>query len=165
MIFLGILALLYSMAYMNDVWGFPSVVAADMSFLLFCIGGILAFIGVIAFKAGDVTEGILFAFAGISALIANGALIFGFASVAYLDWIVLIIILMVAVILFLGGDTTFGLAVLLIALGSLFAAAFGSTDLGPIAACIAYLAAGVMLLYVAISDWLFVETGVDLPIL
>jgi len=165
MLFLGTLAILYSILYMNNVWEVPKIVAADYSFLLFCVAAILTFIGIIAFKAGDMTEGMLFFLGGLSAVVANGAVLFGFGTVAYLDMVITVMLFVVALILFAGRDITFGISVIAIAVGFAFATCLSGYDAGLIAACIAYLIGGILLLYVAISDWLFVETGVDLPIL
>jgi hypothetical protein len=164
MLFLGILAILYSINYMDVAWGVTTI-DAGFNFLLLCVAGVLAFVGILAFKAGDMTEGMLFFIVGFAALALHGGDILGYGIPSYAGLIVAIILLVVIGALFAGRDITFGIAVLLFLIGLLFVIFFAGTDIGAPVAAIAFLISGIILLYVAISDWLFVETGADLPIL
>ena len=165
MLFLGILAIIYSIGLFNAAWNVTTIIASDFGFLLFCVAGVLTICGILALKAGDLTEGILFFIVGVAALILNGGLVFGFGAAGYFDWIGVILVLIIAILLIIGRDLTFGISVLLFCGGWLFVTAFGGSDLTCNIAGGFYLLAGIILVYVAISDWIFVETGVDLPIL
>ena len=164
MLFLGILAILYSINYMDVAWSVTTI-DAGFDFLLVCVAAVLTFAGYLAFKAGDMTEGMLFFIVGFSALILHGGDILGYGIPSYMGIIVAIVLFVAMAALFAGRDTTFGIAVLLFIIGLLFVVFFGSTDIGAPVAAITFLISGIVLLYVAISDWLFVETGADLPIL
>jgi len=165
MLFMGVLAILYSIGFLNDALDVTVIIGTDMGFTLFCAAGVLAFCGVLSLKAGDLTEGILFSLVGLSALILNGGMILGFGPAGYFDWIALIVILIVAIILITGRDITFGISVLLFCGAWAFATVFGAQDFTNYVSGIFYLIAGILLVYVAVSDWIFVETGTDLPIL
>jgi len=165
MLFLSILALLLSISFLDAAFNTVSaIVAADFEFLVFFIAGILLIIGIVSLKAGDVTEGILFSVVGLSVVLAFVTEWFGYGTLPYFDWIVLFLLFIVLVILFVGRDITFGIGVLLFFIGFAFALIFGG-DLALVIAGVMYLLAGIVLLYVAITDWIFVETGADLPLL
>jgi|GEM_PF-2053181 len=163
MLFLGILAILYSINYMDVAWGLAPI-DAGFVFLLLCVAGVLTFVGILAFKAGDVTEGMLFFIVGFAALVLHGGNMLGYGVPGYMGLIVAVILLIVVAALFAGRDRTFGVAVFAFLVGLLFVVVFESTSLGAPVAAIAFLISGAILLYVAISDWLFVETGADLPV-
>ena len=166
MIFLGALALLFSISFLDAAFNTASIIIAnDFGFLLFCVAGILALIGVFALRAGDVTEGILFFLVGLSVVILHGSELLGYGSVAYFDWIVIFVLFISMLILFVGRDITFGIGVMFFFIGFAFATAFAPGDLVSLVSGFSFLFAGVVLLYVAITDWLFVETGIDLPLL
>jgi hypothetical protein len=164
MLFLGILAILYSINYMDVAWSVTTI-DANFVFLLLGAAAVLTFAGIFSLKAGDVTEGILFLFVGVSALMLHGGYFLGYGLPAIGGWILALILFVVVIILLKSRDITFGIAVFIFLVGLLFVAAFESTTVGPMVACIAFLLAGAILLYVAISDWLYVETDADLPIL
>jgi len=166
MLLLGVLAILLSISHLDAAWNSVSViVTSDYGFLLFCVAAALAIAGIFALKAGDLTEGILFALVGLFFVITYGSDILGYGTLPYLGWIIVFVLFMVMLILFVGRDLTFGLGVLFFFIGFVFALAFDDGDIGPIIAGASFLIAGLILLYVAISDWIFVETGVDLPLL
>ena len=165
MLFLGILAIIYSIGLFNDAWNVTTIVASDLGFVLFCVAAVLTICGILALKAGDLTEGILFFIVGLAAMILNGGAVFGFGAVGYFDWIGIILVLIIAILLISGRDLTFGISVLLFCIGWLFVTVFEASDLLFGISGAFYLIAGIILVYVAISDWIFVETGVDLPIL
>jgi hypothetical protein len=165
MLFLGILALLLSISFLDAAFNSASIlVADDYNFLLFCVAGVLAIIGVFSLKAGDVTEGILFLLVGLSAVIAFGSVWFGFGALPYFDWMVVFVLFIIMLILFVGRDLTFGFGVTMFFIGFAFATTFGDGDIVAMVSGFSFLIAGVILLYVAITDWIFVETGVDLPL-
>jgi len=164
MLFLGILAILYSINYMDVAWDVATI-DAGFVFLLICVAGVLTFTGILAFKAGDMTEGMLFFIIGFAALVLHGGDFLGFDIPAYMGLIVAIIAFIAAAALFAGRDNTFGIAVVIFVIGMLVVVLLESTSIGAPVAAIAFLISGIILLYVAISDWLFVETGADLPIL
>ncbi|MCL2143646.1 MAG: hypothetical protein FWH44_05270 [Methanomassiliicoccaceae archaeon] len=159
------MAILFSVGYLDEAWNIASViVTSDYDFLMFCTAAILTFIGLLSLKAGDMTEGILFIFVGLSTVLAFGTVQFGFGTLPYYDWILALILLIVMLLLFVGRDLTFGIAVFFFFVGFMFALVF-SGDIVPIISGVSFLLAGLIFLYVAISDWIFVETGIDLPIL
>ena len=165
MFFLGILAILFSINYLDAAWNIASViVASDYEFLLLCTAAILALIGILSLKAGDVTEGILFFFVGFAVVLPSVCDYFGYGALPYYDWILALILFVVILLLFIGRDLTYGIAVLLYFIGFIFALVF-TGDIVPIISGVTFLLAGLILLYVAISDWIFVDTGIDLPIL
>ena len=165
MLFLSVLALLFSVSFLDAAFNSVStIVATDFGFLLFLVAGILTIIGVFALKAGDVTEGILFFVAGLSVVLVFVTEWFGYGALPYFDWIVLFLLFIVMIILFAGRDITFGLGVMFFFIGFAFALIF-TGDIATIIAGVMYLLAGIVLLYVAITDWIFVETGTDLPLL
>jgi hypothetical protein len=165
MLFLSILALLLSISFLDAAFNTVSAInAADFEFLVFCMALILAVIGIFALKAGDVTEGILFFMVGLSVVLAYATEFFGFATLSYFDWILLFVLFIVLIVLFAGRDITFGIGVALFFIGLVFALIF-SGDIATIISGVMYLLAGIVLLYVAITDWIFVETGADLPLL
>jgi hypothetical protein len=166
MIFLSALALLFSIGYLDAAFNSATATTdTDFEFLLFCVAGILALIGVFALKVGDVTEGILFLMVGLSVVITFGSELLGYGSLNYFNWIVVFLLFIIAMILFAGRDITFGIGVVLFFIAFAFVAAFEFGDLVAMVAGIAFLAAGIVLLYVAITDWIYVETGTDLPLL
>jgi len=166
MIFLGALALLSSIFYLDAAFNSASVIVAnDFNFMLFCVAGILALIGVFSLKAGDVTEGILFLMVGLSVVIVYGSELLGYGSLTYFDWVVVFILFIIMLILFAGRDITFGLGVMMFFFAFAFVTAFDASDLVSMVAGFAFLAAGIILLYVAITDWIYVETGADLPLI
>ena len=164
MLFLGILAILYSINYMDVAWGITTI-DAGFKYMLICVALVIAFVGFLAFKAGDMTEGMLFFIVGFSALMFHVGSIFGYSIPGYMGIILVIILFIAAIALFMGRDITFGFAVILFIVGLLAVVTLGSTDVGVLLAALTFLLSGIILLYVAISDWLFVETGADLPIL
>ena len=164
MIFLGSLAILYSIFYMNDAWDLGLILGDDLSFILVAVALILSAAGVLSLRAGDLTEGLLFGLVGFTVLLEQLSSFWGFDSLFYMHWIVAIVLLVVILILFIGGDTTFGIATLLFVVGLAFFLIF-DTALVPTVCGITFLISGILFLYIAISDWLFVETGIDLPIL
>jgi hypothetical protein len=166
MLFLGALALLFSIGYLDAAFNSATVLTdTDFEFLLFCVAGILALVGVFSLKVGDVTEGILFLLVGLSVVIVFGSELLGYGSLHYFDWIVVFLLFIIALILFAGRDITFGLGVLLFFIAYAFVAAFEFGDLVAMVAGITFLASGIIMLYVAITDWIYVETGADLPLL
>ena len=169
MLFLGILAILYAIFRLDIVWNLTGVVyGPSYDFMILCVSGILALSGIIALKAGDLTEGLLFALVGFFAFIAAAdTLFFGYGGVFWImDWLLFLLLMVIVMLLFSSKDRTFAFAVALFAIGTLVLIAFGGTsgDFAPMVAGIMFLLAGLIFLYVAISDWLFVETGADLPI-
>jgi hypothetical protein len=164
MLFLGILAILYSVNYMDVAWDVTTI-DAGFVFLLLGAAGVLTFAGIFSLKAGDITEGLLFSIVGVSALMLHGGYFFGYDVPIIAGWILALVLFVIVIILLKSMDITFGIAVFAFLAGLLFVVAFGSTEIGPIVACLAFLLSGILLLYVAISDWLYVEMGVDLPIL
>jgi len=166
MIILGALALLFSIGFLDDAFNTASIInATDFNFLLFCVAGVLALIGVFALRAGDVTEGILFFMVGLSVVILHGSELLGYGPISYFDWVVVFILFIIMLILFVGRDITFGIGVMFFFIGFAFATAFAAGNLVSLVSGFSFLFAGVVLLYVAITDWLFVETGIDLPLL
>jgi len=163
MLFLGILAILYSINYMDVAWNITTI-DPGFSFLLVCVAGVLAFVGILALKAGDITEGILFFIVGFGALALHGGAMLGYNVPGYAGLIVAIILFVVIVMLFASRDRTFGISVVFFLIGLLAVVFFESTAIGAPLAAIAFIISGLILLYVAISDWLFVETGADLPV-
>jgi hypothetical protein len=164
MFFLGLLALLLAITYINDAWNLTTIVAHDLTILVLIVAVILGIAGLFSLKAGDLTEGILFSFVGLIFFVSSVAQLHGFGTISYLDWIFVLVMIIAALILLAGRDITFGLAVILFAVGFLFELAFSGSLVNVISG-LAYLFAGLLLVYVAISDWIYVETGKDLPIL
>jgi hypothetical protein len=164
MLFLGILAILYSLNYMDVAWNLVTI-DPGFEFLMLCVAAVLTFAGIFSLKAGDVTEGLLFFIVGVSALMLHGGDFLGYGVPAIAGWILALILFVVVIILLKSRDVTFGIAVFIFLVGLLFIVAFEGTELAPIVAALAFLLAGAILLYVAISDWLYVETDADLPLL
>jgi len=166
MIFLGALALLLSIGYLDAAFNTATIInALDFEFLVLCIAGILALTGVFSLKVGDVTEGILFLVVGLSFVIQFASVLLGYGSVTYFDWIVVFLLFIIALILFAGRDITFGIGVLFYFIAFVFLAAFEFGDLVAMVAGGSFLIGGILMLYVAITDWIYVETGADLPLL
>jgi len=164
MLFMGILGIMLSVLMINTVWELTVFDPFGFAFLVSCVAGVLAFAGVISLKAGDMTEGILFTLTGFTMLVGFGGILYGFLVVTYIEWILAAFLLVIALVLLIGRDTTFGIAVSLFFTGLMFSFIYGSDIVATISG-IAFLASGIVLMYVAISDWLFVEEGIDLPIL
>ena len=138
MLFLGILAILYSINYMDVAWSITTI-DAGFNFLLLCVAGVLTFVGILAFKAGDMTEGMLFFIVGFAALVLHGGNILGYGVPGYMGLIVAIVLFVVIGALFAGRDITFGIAVFFFILGLLFVVFFESTEIGAPVAAIAFL--------------------------
>jgi hypothetical protein len=164
MLFLGILAILYSVNYMDVAWDVTTI-DDSFVFLLLGVAGVLTFAGIFSLRSGDITEGLLFFTVGVSALMLHGGYFFGYGIPVIAGWVLALVLFVAVIVLLNSRDITFGIAVFSFLAGLLFVVAFGSTELGPIVAFLAFLFSGVLLLYVAISDWVYVETGADLPIL
>ncbi|MDR2865988.1 MAG: hypothetical protein LBV13_01070 [Methanomassiliicoccaceae archaeon] len=165
MLFVGILAILYSIVYLSDALDF-TIIYSNFDYMFLCVGGVLTLIGIVALKAGDLTEGIIFTIIGLAAFVMSyGALFLGLGIDPILGWLVALVLLLAGFILIAGRDITFGIAVLLLDLGLVVSVAFAGTDVVGMVSGLAFLFGGIVFLYIAISDWLFVETGADLPIL
>jgi hypothetical protein len=165
MVFLGILALLFSIKFLDAAFNaVPVIDAVDFEFLLFMVAGILVVVGIFSLKAGDVTEGLLFMVVGWSAVIAFVTGFYGYGALSYFDWMVAFVIFIAMMILFVGRDLTLGIGVLFFLIGFVFALAFEG-ELAATVAGVTFLIAGIVVLYVAVTDWIYVETGADLPLL
>jgi len=164
MLFMGILGILLGAGMINGAWDLTTLDPYGFAFLLFCVSGVLAFSGVISMKAGDMTEGILFTLTGFTMLAVFGGMLYGASVTVYMEWILAIVLLVIVLVLLNGRDTTFGIAVSLFFVGLMFSFVYGSDAVMAVSG-IAFIASGIVLMYIAISDWLFVEEGIDLPIL
>jgi len=165
MLLVGVLALLLAISYLNDAWDFTAIVVEDFNIVLFVVAAILGATGIFSLKAGDLTEGILFASIGLLFLVSSASVVLGFGTFAYFGWIIVIVLFAAFAILLASRNVTFGLAAIIFTIGFMFALAFGDSEMVGLVSGIAYLIAGVLFLYVGISDWIYVETGEDLPIL
>ncbi|MCL2890382.1 MAG: hypothetical protein FWF40_00635 [Methanomassiliicoccaceae archaeon] len=165
MLLVAVLALLLAVSYLNDAWGFTTIATKDFNVVLAAVSVIMGGVGIFSLKSGDLTEGILFCSIGMLFLVTSASAILGLGMVAYFGWIVMIVVLMVIAILLASHDISFGLAAALFAIGYMFALAFSSSDVLNMVAGLAYLVAGVLFFYIAVSDWVYVETGEDLPLL
>jgi len=164
MLFFGLLALLLAITYLNDAYDFTTIVANDLTILMLIVVAVLGIAGLFSLKAGDLTEGLMFSLVGLVFFVSLAAELHGFGTISYMSWILVLVLVIAFAILLAGRDTTFGIAVILFTLGFVFELAF-SGNLVNIISGLAYLFAGILLLYIAISDWIYVETGEDLPIL
>jgi len=165
MLLVAVLALLLAVSYLNDAWDFTTIVAKDFNVVLAAVSVILGGVGIFSLKSGDLTEGILFSAVGMLFLVTSVSAIYGLGMVAYFGWIIMIVLLMVIAILLASHDISFGLATALFAIAYMFALAFSSSDALNMVAGFAYLVAGALFFYIAVSDWVYVETGEDLPLL
>ncbi|MCL2607161.1 MAG: hypothetical protein FWD92_01200 [Methanomassiliicoccaceae archaeon] len=162
MIFMGVFAVLFSIAAMNTVWDLTTFDAYGYTFMLFCVAAALALAGIISLKAGDMTEGILFSLTGFTMAVVFGGALYGYEAAVYMEWILAAMLLVIAFVLLAGRDTMFGIAVSMFFAGLTLSFVSGQ-DLVTAASGITFLISGVILMYVAISDWMFVEEGIDLP--
>ena len=159
MMFLGVLALVYSLHYMNAEWDLGMFDSVPM--LPYIAVAIMA-IGIFALIAGDLTEGMTFLIAGFVSFISLGAIGHDAPNAAAVIFAAVLVIS--ALILSVNSDMMFGIAVFFFAIG-LIAMSLFSGDIESYVAMAGFLMSGAILLYIAISDWLFVETGIDLPML
>jgi len=165
MLLVAVLALLLAVSYLNDAWGFTTIATKDFNVVLAAVSVILGGVGIFSLKSGDLTEGILFSSVGMLFLVTSASAVLGLGMVAYFGWIMMIVLLMVIAILLASHDLSFGLATVIFGIGYMFALAFGNTDTVNLVAGFAYLIAGALFFYIAVSDWVYVETGEDLPLL
>jgi hypothetical protein len=149
---------------MNDAWDLGLTIGSGISFLLMAVALILAVAGVLALRAGDVTEGLLFGLVGFIVLLGELAPIYGYDPLIYANWMLAFLLIVIILVLFISGDVMFGGAVMAFTVGFVVFLIF-DTSFVDIVSGFMFLLSGILFLYIAISDWLYVETGIDLPIL
>jgi hypothetical protein len=161
----AILMIINGVFYMNTVWDFTDLIDYEGYTIMQLIGGPLLIIAAyVSFKSGLLSESMVMAALGLSIFVFGIMIMFDADGPKLLDLLCAVVFIVAAVSMFVTRDILMGIATILMAV-AFIVSVFVTGDIVSKVSGLLIFIPGLMYLYCAIGNWLFVETGKDvLPI-
>ena len=161
----AVLMIIFGVFYMNTAWDFTDFIDFEGYTVMELIGGPLLIIAAyVSFKSGLVSESMVMAAFGLSMFVFGIMTAFSSNGPKLLDLMCAIVFIVAAISMFATKDIFMGIATILMAAAFLMYVFFTGDIVSEVGGILMFIP-GLMYLYCAIGNWLFVETGRDvLPI-